>query len=243
MLMEQALLSEAHAACLVRGIQKMKATGAGVVARDPGREEAYFNYEAHLMNEVGADVGARMHTGRSHNYIVATLHRLRGRKVLVNVIDALSKVRTTALEQAEKYADAVMPEYIHLQPAQPMTYGFCLAGVAQALEQDSQRLIGTLKSMNVCPLGAAAFAGTPFGIDRKRTADLLGFDDYVDNALDAVASRNFLLESISGMSLLAILRSRGAQDYYVWTTHEFGLIELPDSVATTSNNMPQKNNP
>lgn len=124
-----------------------------------------------------------------------------------------------------------------------MTYGFYLAGVAQALERDSQRLIDTLTHMNVCPLGAAAFAGTPFAIDRKRTAELLGFDDYVDNVLDAVASCDFLLESISDMSLLAILWSRVAQDYYVWTTHEFGLIEFPDSVATTSSIMPQKKNP
>lgn len=243
MLKEQGLLSAEHAALLARGILKMEAAGADEVPLDPAREDAYFNYEAHLMNEVGADVGGRMHTGRSRNDIMATLDRLRGRTVLIDVIDALLKVRATALEQAERYADVVMPGYTHLQPAQPMTYGFYLAGVAQALERDSQRLIGTLTHMNVCPLGAAAFAGTPFAIDRKRTAELLGFDDYVDNALDAVASRDFLLESISDMSLLAILWSRVAQDYYVWTTHEFGLIEFPDSVATTSSIMPQKKNP
>jgi argininosuccinate lyase len=243
MLKEQGLLSEEHAAVLARGILKMEADGAGVVPLDPGREDAYFNYEAHLMNEVGADAGGRMHTGRSRNDIMATLDRLRGRDVLIGVIDALLKVRATALDQAEQYADVVMPGYTHLQPAQPMTYGFYLAGVAQALERDSRRLIGTLTHMNVCPLGAAAFAGTPFEIDRKRTAELLGFDNYVDNALDAVASRDFLLESISDMSLLAILWSRVAQDYYVWTTHEFGLIEFPDSVATTSSIMPQKKNP
>lgn len=243
MLNEQGLLSDEHAAVLARGILRIEQAGAGVVPLDPGREDAYFNYEAHLMTEVGADIGGRIHTGRSRNDIMATLDRLRGRRVLLDVIDALLKVRSTALEQAEKYADVVMPGYTHLQPAQPMTYGFYLAGVAQALERDSQRLTGTLTHMNVCPLGAAAFAGTPFDINRGRTAELLGFDGYVDNALDAVASRDFLLESIADMSLLAILWSRVAQDYYVWTTHEFGLIAFPDSVATTSSIMPQKKNP
>ncbi len=103
-----------------------------------------------------------------------------------------------------------------------------LAGVAQALERDTRRLVDTLTHLNVCPLGAAAFAGTPFPIDRQRTAELLGFDTYIDNALDAVASRDFLLEGMADMSLLAVFWSRVAQDYYVWTTHEFGLIEFPD---------------
>jgi argininosuccinate lyase len=243
MLKEQGLLSREHAGVLARGILEMEAAGATAVALDPGREDAYFNYEAHLMAEVGADVGGRMHTGRSRNDIMSTLDRLRGRTVLLDLIDALLKVRTTALEQAERYADVVMPGYTHLQPAQPMTYGFYLAGVAQALERDTRRLVDTLTHMNVCPLGAAAFAGTPFAIDRQRTAELLGFDTYIDNALDAVASRDFLLEGMADMSLLAVFWSRVAQDYYVWTTHEFGLIEFPDSVATTSSIMPQKKNP
>lgn len=243
MLAEQGLLSPTHAAALARGILDMESAGASAVSLDPGREDAYFNYEAHLMAEVGADVGGRMHTGRSRNDIMATLDRLRCRTVLLDLIEALLKVRTTALEQAERYADVVMPGYTHLQPAQPMTYGFYLAGVAQALERDSRRLTDTLSNMNVCPLGAVALAGTPFAIDRQRTAELLGFDTYIDNALDAIASRDFLLECMSAMSLLAVFWSRVAQDYYVWTTYEFGLIEFPDSVATTSSIMPQKKNP
>ncbi|KNH10123.1 Argininosuccinate lyase [Candidatus Burkholderia brachyanthoides] len=107
LLKEQGLLSAEHAALLARGILKMEEASAGVVPLDPAREDAYFNYEAHLMNEVGADVGGRMHTGRSRNDIMATLERLRGRTVLIDVIDALLKVRATALEQAERYANVV----------------------------------------------------------------------------------------------------------------------------------------
>lgn len=243
MLAEQGLIRPEHASALARGILAMEEQGPGAVPLDPSREDAYFNYEAHLMSLVGADIGGRLHTGRSRNDILATLDRLRGRATLIELIDVLLRVRTTALEQAERHAEVVMPGYTHLQPAQPMTYGFYLAGVAQALERDSRRLMDTLSHMNVSPLGAAAFAGTPFAIDRQRTAGLLGFDTYIDNALDAVGSRDFLLEGIADLSLLAVFWSRVAQDYFVWTTHEFGLIEFPDSVATTSSIMPQKKNP
>ncbi|VVD62645.1 argininosuccinate lyase [Pandoraea aquatica] len=243
MLAEQGLIRPEHASALARGILAMEDAGPGAVPLDPSREDSYFNYEAHLMDNVGADVGGRMHTGRSRNDILATLDRLRGRAVLLDLVDALLRVRETALVQAAHHADIVMPGYTHLQPAQPITYGFYLAGVAQALERDTRRLMDTLTNMNVSPLGAAAFAGTPFAIDRQRTADLLGFDTFVDNALDAVGSRDFVLESIADLSLLAVLWSRVAQDYFVWTTHEFGLIEFPDSVATTSSIMPQKKNP
>jgi argininosuccinate lyase len=243
MLAERGLLSRKHAGVLLSGILEMEAAGAAAVTLDPGLEDAYFNYEAHLIAQVGADIGGRLHIGRSRNDLGATLDRLRGRAVLIDLVDILLKLRITVIEQAERYADAVMPGYTHLQPAQPMTYGFYLAGLAQALERHTQRVADTLAHMNVCPLGAAAFAGTPFSIDRTRTAELLGFDSYIDNALDSVASRDFMLESLANMSLLAVLWSRVAQDYYVWSTHEFGLIEFPDSVATTSSIMPQKKNP
>lgn len=243
MLAERGLIRQEHATTLARGVLAMEAAGPGVVALDPSREDAYFNYEAHLIAQIGADVGGRLHTGRSRNDILATLDRLRCRQVLLDLLDTLYDVREVALAGAERYATVVMPGYTHLQPAQPITYGYYLAAVEQALARDSQRLEHTLGSMNQSPLGAAAFAGTPFAIDRGRTAQLLGFDGYVDNALDAVGSRDFILESLSHLSLLAVFWSRVAQDYFVWSTHEFGLIDFPDSVAATSSIMPQKKNP
>ena len=206
MLAEQGLIRTEHAAALARGILDMEAQGPGAVPLDPSREDAYFNYEAHLMQQVGADVGGRLHTGRSRNDILATLDRLRGRATLLDLIGALVRVRATALEQAERHADVVMPGYTHLQPAQPMTYGFYLAGVAQALERDSRRLTDTLSNMNVSPLGAAAFAGTPFAIDRQRTAELLGFDGIIENSMDSsqVAPSDISLEATSIVSSTAI---------------------------------------
>ncbi|MBD1587155.1 argininosuccinate lyase [Pseudomonas typographi] len=242
MLAECGLIRGEHAATLARGVLAMEAAGPAAVPLDPAREDAYFNYEAHLIAQIGADVGGRLHTGRSRNDILATLDRLRCREVLMDVLDALHEVRGAALGNAERFASTVMPGYTHLQPAQPITYGYYLAAVEQALARDCQRLEQALVSMNQSPLGAAAFAGTPFAIDRARTAELLGFDGYVDNALDAVGSRDFILESLSHLSLLAVFWSRVAQDYFVWSTHEFALIDFPDSVAATSSIMPQKKN-
>ncbi|WP_296185108.1 argininosuccinate lyase [Pseudomonas sp. UBA1879] len=243
MLAEQGLIRSEHATALAKGVLDMEAAGPGVVTLDPSREDAYFNYEAHLIEQIGTDVGGRLHTGRSRNDILATLDRLRCREVLMTLIDALIQTRQTALNNAEVFAEVVMPGYTHLQPAQPITYGYYLSAVEQALARDCQRLTQTLASMNQSPLGAAAFAGTPFDIDRARTAELLGFDGFVDNALDAVGSRDFILESLSHLSLLSVFWSRVAQDYFVWSTHEFSLIDFPDSVAATSSIMPQKKNP
>lgn len=243
MLAEQGLIEDEHAAVLARGVLDMEAAGPGEVALDPSREDAYFNYEAHLIGHIGTDIGGRLHTGRSRNDILATVDRLRCREVLMDLIDELIKVRQTAIDNAECYAEVVMPGYTHLQPAQPITYGYYLSAVEQALERDCRRLTQTLEGMNQSPMGAAAFAGTPFDIDRARTAELLGFDGYLDNALDAVGSRDFIIESLSHLSLLAVFWSRVAQDYFVWSTHEFNLIEFPDSVAATSSIMPQKKNP
>jgi len=243
MLAEQGLIRGEHAAALAKGVLDMEAAGASVVPLDPSREDAYFNYEAHLIAQIGTDVGGRLHTGRSRNDILATLDRLRCREVLMDLIDALIQVRQTALNNAEVFATVVMPGYTHLQPAQPITYGYYLSAVEQALERDCKRLTRTLETMNQSPLGAAAFAGTPFDIDRARTAELLGFDGYLDNALDAVGSRDFILESLSHLSLLSVFWSRVAQDYFIWSTHEFSLIDFPDSVAATSSIMPQKKNP
>lgn len=243
MLAEQGLIEDKHAAVLARGVLDMEAAGPGEVALDPSREDAYFNYEAHLIGHIGTDIGGRLHTGRSRNDILATVDRLRCREVLMDLIDELIQVRQTAIDNAECYAEVVMPGYTHLQPAQPITYGYYLSAVEQALERDCRRLTQTLEGMNQSPMGAAAFAGTPFAIDRARTAELLGFDGYLDNALDAVGSRDFILESLSHLSLLAVFWSRVAQDYFVWSTHEFNLIDFPDSVAATSSIMPQKKNP
>lgn len=243
MLHSRKLVSDTIAQKLASAILQMDRDGPEQVKLDPQREDAYFNYEAHLISLTEPDVGGRLHTARSRNDILATIDRLVARDQVITLLDTLAILRQTVLEQAAKYVETVMPGYTHLQPAQPMTYGFYLAGIAQALERDSNRLVQAYEHINLSPLGAGAFAGTPFEIDRKETARLLGFPGVIDNTLDAVASRDFIFEIMAALTLLATTWSRIAQDYFVWSTDKFGLIHFSDSVAGTSSIMPQKKNP
>jgi argininosuccinate lyase len=243
MLQRAGLLDTGTAASIAVAMIAMEEAGPSAVELDPAREDAYFNYEAHLMRIAGAEIGGRLHMARSRNDILATQDRLRARDLIFSLTDALCTLQSTLLERARTYSDTVMPGYTHLQPAQPITYGFYLSAVAEAVGRDIQRIAQVQARIDACPLGAGALAGTAFPIQREESARLLGFAGIVPNALDAVASRDFALELLSAMAIGAVTWSRVAQDYYVWCTHEFGLIDFPDSVAGTSSIMPQKKNP
>ena len=243
MLADQGLLGKDAVRTLAAALGRIVAEGPRAMALDPRREDAYFNYEAHLIEITGADVGGRIHLGRSRNDILATMDRLRARDLVLELVERVAAARATALDGALKHCEVVMPGYTHLQPAQPITYGFYLCGVAQALARDGDRLAQAYDGINRSALGAGALAGTSFAIDREATARLLGFAAPVGNTLDAVASRDFALELLSALSVLAVTWSRVAQDFYVWCTHEFQMVDFPDSVASTSSIMPQKKNP
>lgn len=243
MLHAQGLLAEPEARPLAAALLRIEEEGAGQVPLDAALEDAYFNYEAHLMRIAGAHVGGSLHVARSRNDILATMDRLRARNHLAGLVDKLSAARLAALDGAARYAEVVMPGYTHLQPAQPITFGFWLLGVAEAMGRDIDRLARLQPQLDLCPLGAGALTGTSFPIDRQRTANLLGFDGVVPHTLDAVASRDYGLEMLSALAILAVNASRVAQDFYVWCTAEFALVEFPDSVTGTSSIMPQKKNP
>jgi argininosuccinate lyase len=243
MLHKTGLVSPEVARKLASGLLQMEAEGPSAVDLDPAKEDPYFNYEAKLMSIVGRDVGGRLHMARSRNDLSATIDRMRTRSVVLDVVEVLGRVRKVALEGASRYTDAVMPGYTHLQPAQPITFGFYLSGVAEALGRDMDRLHSALTRIDVMPLGACALAGTRFPIDRRVTAAALGFTSTAPNTLDAVASRDFAWEAMSAMALAALTWGRVAQDFHVWSTPEFGLVSFPDRVASTSSIMPQKKNP
>lgn len=243
MLSKTGLVSPAVAASLARGLLQMEEDGPEAVELDPAKEDPYFNYEAKLMSIVGRDAGGRLHMARSRNDMSATTDRMRARTMVLDVTEALGRVQRAALEGAIRHADVVMPGYTHLQPAQPMTFGFYLHGVAQALGRDLERLQAVLARIDVMPLGAGAMAGTRFPIDRAVTAQALGFTAVAANTLDAVASRDFAWEAMSAIAIVAVNWGRVAQDFYVWSTPEFGLVSFPDRVASTSSIMPQKKNP
>lgn len=243
MLLRVGLIPREPAAQLARALQQIESEGVNAVPLDPSIEDAYFNYEAHLMNVAGAHIGGYLHMARSRNDILATMDRMRARTLATALVDHLCAVRDSALEGALRHSETVMPGYTHLQPAQPITYGFYLVAIAEALTRDVERVRQVERLIDLCPLGAGALAGTSFPIDRDETARLLGFGGLVGNALDAVASRDFALELLSAMTISAVGWSRFAQDYFVRCTAEFNLIDFPDRVAGTSSIMPQKKNP
>jgi argininosuccinate lyase len=243
MLARQQILQPEAARQLLQAVVALEREGAEALQLDPQLEDAFFNYEAAVIRRTGPEVGGQMHTGRSRNDVSATLLRLQLRDHLLNLLPLFFTLRRTALAQAERYAEVIMPGYTHLQPAQPVTFGHYLAGIAAALERDTQRLAAVYPRVNQSPLGAAALAGTTFPLDRAYTAALLGFDGLVEHTLDAVASRDCAVECLAQGAIFGLTCSRIAQDLHVWFAHEFQSIDLPDRVAGTSSIMPQKKNP
>ena len=243
MLHEQGILDNDTSACLATVLLKIQADGPAVIELDPEREDAFFNYEAHLIKLVGQDVGGRLHTARSRNDIAATIDRMLARDFVTRIGKALADLVDATLIQAGKFATYVMPGYTHLQAAQPITFGYYLSAMAEAYSRDIDRLLHVLETAEGCSLGACALAGTSFPIDRDLTSSMLGFKRPVANSLDAVASRDFALELSSTISIMMITCSRMVQDFYIWATPEFGYLSFPDSVACTSSIMPQKKNP
>jgi argininosuccinate lyase len=194
------------------------------------------------MRRIGADTGGRMHIARSRNDLKATFDRMRSRAYALDIMDGLAELRGKLLASGERFADCVMPGYTHMQPAQPITFGYYLLGIGSGLERDFQRIAECYARLNFCPMGAGALAGTTFPIDRELTAALLGFDGAVMHAQDAVAARDTLIELVAACALVTTTIGRMAQDFYTMTTYEFATLGLPDRVAITSSIMPQKKN-
>ncbi|MDP2872826.1 MAG: argininosuccinate lyase [Bacillota bacterium] len=243
MLAQEGIVTPQAAAAILDALDDIAAQGPAGLELDPEREDLYFNYEHAVSGRVGPDTGGRMHTGRSRNDLGATLTRLRCRDVLLGLMDAAVELREALLARAGEHLETVMPGYTHLQPAQPITLGHYLTAVEEALGRDTERLAAALRHADLCPLGAAALAGTGFPINRDTTAELLGFSAVLPNTLDCVASRDYLLEALAAAAIMGVTLSRFAQDLYVWYSAEFGAVDFPDRAAGTSSIMPQKKNP
>jgi argininosuccinate lyase len=243
MLAGQGLLEGQAAARVAQAMLALDAAGPDAMEWDPAREDAYYNYEAALVQRVGLESAGQIHVGRSRNDISASIDRLRVRGWCLRLARRLRGVREALLARAARHADTVMSGYTHLQPSQPVSYGFYLLGLAQAFERDALRLQAACENANRSPLGAAAMAGTSFPIDRALAAGLLGFDGVLEHAQDAVASRDFAIDAMHAGVSIALTWSRLAQDLHVWSSQEFHLLELSDRVSGTSSIMPQKKNP
>jgi argininosuccinate lyase len=243
MLAAQGILSADDASAIVRGLE----TIAGEVERgempwDAAKEDVHMNVEARLTERIG-DAGGRLHTGRSRNDQVATDMRLWTRDALDDTARRIDRLLEVLAARSREVMDHVLPGYTHLQRAQPVRLSHHLLAWAEMLERDRGRLLDARRRMNECPLGSAALAGTTFPLDREATAKALGFDRPTQNSLDAVGDRDFLLETVSALSICAVHLSRIAEELVLWSTQEFGFVEMSDAFTTGSSIMPQKKNP
>ena len=205
-------------------------------------EDVHMNIEAALTDRIG-DAGKRLHTGRSRNDQVATDMRLYLRDGIDRLTLLLTQLQRVLVNLAVEEADTIMPGFTHMQSAQPVTLGHHLLAWNEMLERDYQRLMDCRRRVNVCPLGAAALAGTSYPIDRHMTAKELGFDDVSVNSLDAVSDRDFVVEFNAAAALIAMHLSRVAEELVLWSGDGFGFVDLGDAFCTGSSIMPQKKNP
>ncbi|MFB6079638.1 MAG: argininosuccinate lyase [Haloferacaceae archaeon] len=237
MLDERGIIDGETAGEILAALEAVEAAGHDAL---PEGEDVHEAIEAAVIDRVGPG-GGRMHTARSRNDEVATCIRYRLRADLLEAVEATLGAREALLSAAAGHTETVMPGYTHLQPAQPTTVAHYLSSYESALRRDTARLWDAYGRVDESPLGAAAFAGTTFDVDRERTAFLLGFDGLVEHATDAASARDFLVESVGALATLAITCSGLAEDLVVFSNR--GFLDLDDDYASTSSIMPQKKNP
>ncbi|QDH20826.1 argininosuccinate lyase [Saccharibacillus brassicae] len=224
---------------LIKVLHKIE---AGQVEFSVSDEDIHMNIEKHLIEEVGP-VGGKLHTGRSRNDQVATDMHLYLRSRVVELTGLVQAVQQALLDQAKQHTDTILPGYTHLQRAQPILFAHHLLAYVSMFQRDAERLMDSYKRINILPLGAGALAGTTFPIDRHFVAEQLGFDGVYENSLDAVSDRDFILEFLAGASILMMHMSRLCEEMVLWSSTEFGFVELDDAFCTGSSIMPQKKNP
>ncbi len=243
MLVAQGIIGAADGQQIADGLAEIeREIDDGQFAFSTALEDIHMNVEARLTALIGPAAG-RLHTARSRNDQVATDFKLWVRDAIDNVDGLLADLQAALIGQAEGHAATLMPGYTHLQTAQPITFGHHLLAYVEMFGRDRGRFADARARLNECPLGAAALAGTAFPIDRAATAQALGFDRPTANSLDSVSDRDFALEFLSAAAIAATHLSRFAEELVLWSSQEFGFIQLSDAWTTGSSIMPQKRNP
>ena len=242
----------AHMAALVEAGEVDRATGGKVVkflmgaspeiSPDAKAEDFHQQLEQQAVDALGVDVAGYMNYGKSRNDQVATAIRMELRQLLIGLLDGIAGFQKSLLEAAEKDGAALVPGYTHLQRAQPVTLAHHLFAHFDASQRDAERVLQLYARVNLSPMGAAAMAGTPVKIDRRSVADSLGFSGIVPNAMDAVSSRDVAVEALSCATMIMLNASRLAEELILWSSSEFGFLELDDAYAASSSIMPQKKN-
>ncbi len=243
MLGRQGIISKEDSELIVKTLGEIKKDiDDGKVEFTIDAEDIHMNIETILIERIG-DVGKRLHTGRSRNDQVALDTRMYVRDELDEIKKDVDSLKATLLDLAERHLDTIMPGYTHLQKAQPVTLAHHLMAYYEMFRRDASRLDDCRRRLNVMPLGSGALAGTTYPLDREFVADKLGFDSVSMNSLDGVSDRDFALELAFDLSVIMTHLSRFSEEIILWSSHEFGFIDLDDAYSTGSSIMPQKKNP
>ncbi|MEW9079049.1 argininosuccinate lyase [Terrisporobacter glycolicus] len=236
------LLSEEEGKIIIAGLKSIeKDIEEGKLSLSGNYEDIHSFVEINLIERVG-DVGKKLHTGRSRNDQVAIDMRLFAKEKCKEIISHVDKLKNTLKEVADNNP-VIMPGYTHLQRAQVVTFKHHLMAYYSMLDRDSKRLNNALEILDESPLGCGALAGTTHNIDRNITSDILGFKKPVENFMDGVSDRDYLLELMSDFSIIMMHLSRLSEELILWSSQEFRFIELDDLYSTGSSIMPQKKNP
>ena len=242
-LLKAGLLKEEEAQRLIEGLEAIKKEILeGSFEFKEELEDVHMNIEAELINRLG-DLGGKLHTARSRNDQVATDEKLYIKDKLLEVIKALRELRKSLARLAENSLEFVMPSYTHLQRAQPIRLSHYFLAYREIFLSDEQRFLLAYRSSDFLPLGSGAVAGLDFPLDRFYTAELLGFGRVCRNSMQATADRDFILDVLYACTVCGMHLSRLSEDLILWSTEEFGFVDLPDRLCTGSSIMPQKKNP
>ena len=234
MLAKVGVITDDEAGQLVEGLGRIKRDlDRGDFEFNDSLEDIHMHIEARLLQDVGK-VAQKLHTARSRNDQVALDTRMYLRDATGRIMAGLHRLCRTMAACAQQHVDTVMPGYTHLQRAQPVLLAHHWMAYYEMFKRDAQRFSDSLKRTNVMPLGAAALAGTTYPIDRRYTAELLNFPEVSANSMDTVSDRDFILEFLSAASICMVHFSRLSEELVLWSSSEFGYVELPDAFSTGS---------
>ena len=243
MLTRQEIITRANARALLDGIGQIEEAGLESLAYRPGIEDLFFHVEGRLIEICGPEYGGNLQLARSRNDLGHALARMALRPELLDLYQRALDLRASLLDLAKQHLHTVMPGYTHTQPAQPVTFAHYLAGVLSFLQRDTERLRRAYHTVNHSPLGAAAFTGTGFAIDRELSASLLGFAGVMASSQDSIGASDHQTDIASALTSLAVNLSRVTTDLLFRATRESGAIRIDDSFIQISSIMPQKRNP
>ena len=245
MLSDRGIISEKDRDDILEGLKGIASeleSGALTFENSSDYEDIHSFIEGTLTERIG-DAGKRLHTGRSRNDQVALDMKLYIRDEIDETADTLTSLLKEILTIMENHRDTVMPGFTHLQKAQPTTLAHHFGAYFEMFLRDRERLSDCRRRLNLCPLGAGAFAGTTYPLDREETASLLGFDGPTRNSMDSVSDRDYLIEYLSALAMIQMHLSRLSEEIIIWNTNEYRFVEIDDTYSTGSSIMPQKKNP